>query len=432
MAKTKRKRKAYVPQKVKSELCGMTEYYRQMKEILKSIGCEQILDLMPEHDKRATFVARIHSPRLTGSDRGDLNMEQFKSIQEELNRFMQVVFIELGENGPEISPYQFYTYLVTLELLRGLYEQKREPKQLEFCRLLDEKINIPELERELWKKIYTTSTMVSMLTGIPPYELVNIFPERQTTVNSRRTTIVYRIHHRKQKVRQFELKHHSRPAVRLGFLQHDGTPLWTNINRSLLEDVPFDEQQMVPVYVQQHARDRLSQRLDVHFDGDIHINLIFSIWEPKVIRSGDRYLIEYYFEKIKLGYLVGRLVSGCLLIQTFLFLTNHRTPEGTKLEKLSGMCKIDMKYWNIDKLSTYYLTDINKDPKIKDLFEQAGCGALMGDMPFKECVIDGKCQAQLADKFASFLDRGIDDNFVWEDPEESIVNEELPPTQLVS
>ena len=70
------------------------------------------------------------------------------------------------------------------------------------------------------------------------------------------------------------------------------------------------------------------------------------------------------------------IVDNVLLIKTFLLLTNQATPEGEKLKELTGLSKIDMKYWNIDRLSTFQKTDMEENEELKQIFRNAGCSKL--------------------------------------------------------
>ena len=81
-------------------------------------------------------------------------------------------------------------------------------------------------------------------------------------------------------------------------------------------------------------------------------------------------------EKHANGYFIGQIVGNRVIIRTFLFLTHHNTPEGNELERLSGLSKQDISYWQIDRLSTFLNTNFDEQPMIYQLFKDAGLSHL--------------------------------------------------------
>lgn len=45
-------------------------------------------------------------------------------------------------------------------------------------------------------------------------------------------------------------------------------------------------------------------------------------------------LVTYYQFGVKVGYLVVEMMAGMAIVRTFLFLMNHGTPEGEKLQQI--------------------------------------------------------------------------------------------------
>ncbi|RZM28120.1 MAG: hypothetical protein EOO88_10190 [Pedobacter sp.] len=170
-----------------------------------------------------------------------------------------------------------------------------------------------------------------------------------------------------------------REVVRLGWVGPEMEWIWVKVKPSALGfdvgsfDIPLD------VYIQNHALDKLQERVDIT-PGIMHSIVFFIFNDPEInhVRYHDRTLVEYYVADQKVGYLHVELHGDKFLIHTFLFLTNNGTPEGIKLEKLAALEKEDKKHLEIDKLSTFNSYHIEKNEKLRKLFIEAGCESLLG------------------------------------------------------
>ncbi|MDR1678669.1 MAG: hypothetical protein LBR81_02720 [Prevotellaceae bacterium] len=134
----------------------------------------------------------------------------------------------------------------------------------------------------------------------------------------------------------------------------------------------------VPVYIQPHALKRIAERTGIPTPGLINFHIFQALMVPSIsIKEDGGMLIEFYIENLKVGYLLADLTDGMIIIRTFLFLTNNGTPEGKKLEELTGLQKDDKKYWGIDNLQALTHSDILENDEICSIFRQAGCEPLL-------------------------------------------------------
>ena len=162
-----------------------------------------------------------------------------------------------------------------------------------------------------------------------------------------------------------------RPAFRSGWLLPvvDKFIEWTSIKA---ETFPFKHKygnKSFDVYVQSHAFERLSERIDCTQLGILHLQLFLSLKTPKIIKGmNGSLLIEMRASEKKVGYLVGEIIEDKIIIKTFLFLTHYGTPEGDKLRNSTGLLKEDQIYLEMDKLSTFILTDLKDDQRLRKIF----------------------------------------------------------------
>lgn len=169
-----------------------------------------------------------------------------------------------------------------------------------------------------------------------------------------------------------------RTIYQVGWVTSDLSPIWAKTKPSLLGfktgslDIPLD------VYIQQHALDRLKERLDI-IPGIVHF-ITFLIFSEKNIphhKMKDYSLVEFRLSDLKAGYLLVRLVDAKLLVQSFLFLTNNDTPEGEKLKSLVALEKEDKIYLQIDTLPAFNAYHFEKNERLSKLFTAAGCASLL-------------------------------------------------------
>ncbi|MHA4895192.1 hypothetical protein ACXZ1K_10585 [Pedobacter sp. PWIIR3] len=137
-------------------------------------------------------------------------------------------------------------------------------------------------------------------------------------------------------------------------------------------DIPLD------IFVQKHALMRLKERINIT-PGVMHEILFLTFAEDKIIHvfKNGQSLVEYRISDEKAGYFLVKLHGNQLVIHTFLFLTNDRTPEGDKLKKLLAVEKTDKKYLEIDNLPAFNAYRIYENEALSKLFTEAGCGSLL-------------------------------------------------------
>ncbi|MGB3467773.1 MAG: hypothetical protein WBA74_20975 [Cyclobacteriaceae bacterium] len=136
--------------------------------------------------------------------------------------------------------------------------------------------------------------------------------------------------------------------------------------------------QRFPVYFQEHAYNRLCERINCVDRGMLVTYMLVSFASDKEqYYIGDTRLVAFNYRGLKLGYFVVKLVKDKFLVKTFLFITADGTPEGNRLRRYLGINKTDKKYLRLDKVSTFLQPVILRDPVLKKAFEKAGCYHLL-------------------------------------------------------
>lgn len=129
----------------------------------------------------------------------------------------------------------------------------------------------------------------------------------------------------------------------------------------------------LPVYVQDHALERLLERINIKVPGYLFDCLGRSLANP--INSGrdySSYLIDFNLYSYKIGYLVVSKFENFALVRTFKFITMTGTPEFNKITKILKTTRDDVSYLGLDTLDILVNSDLSKDAKLKEIFSKCG------------------------------------------------------------
>lgn len=183
----------------------------------------------------------------------------------------------------------------------------------------------------------------------------------------------------KPNIKILKLESHPRELVRVGWTNVEGIirplhikPKWIGFK----EDPKSND--YCKVYIQKHALLRLRERIGL-VPGLMHEAVYETLRkkEKTWYKRTDKRIVEYKILDKKVGYLVCSLDEGVIIIRSFLFLTNTGTPEGNKLSELTSLEPIDKKYLNIDTLLGLAGYNIAQEPRLAELFLNAGCQDLL-------------------------------------------------------
>ena len=196
-----------------------------------------------------------------------------------------------------------------------------------------------------------------------------------------------------------------RPAIQVCWAFKEQKFDFSKLKESEIDPHKPTSQLLLDVYIQSHAINRLLERIDCVEPGFLEFFIYNSLINPEIYHDKDgNILIAYYYYDVKIGYLLADIQKGLVVIRTFLFLTNNGTPEGEKLNGITGLNKLDHKYLNIDKLSSFMTSDIRSNQKVKDVFIEAGCGNLFEldkDSTYMTFYEDATSPAMILPKYLS-------------------------------
>jgi hypothetical protein len=134
------------------------------------------------------------------------------------------------------------------------------------------------------------------------------------------------------------------------------------------------ESREYPLYMQSHALEQLSRRVPFHDSLFLADSLSFPCFAKQ---SNDHFLVEYRYDKNRLGYFAGVRLGDQVLLKTFLFLTMQGTPESDLLYEKLRLTRRDIEFMELDQLSVFMDADVRGDAALERVFQECGCGHLL-------------------------------------------------------
>jgi hypothetical protein len=374
-----RKKKSTAKQNKQEGLHQRNEFYKKMKQMMALLGDAAAFDLLNDLDLLQLYCTRLHPYKIINPHDGQpkTNKRVLLMVNKSLSGLLHQKFIQLGEQQIQLSLYDFSVYAETLHLLWRTAPDVMQGRASEFQAcfpLFNERYE--DFREEAVGRILKCLAVVAWAYSDFTHSVIRFVREKTEKSDN---SVFYNNYVLEQKCPEtefLELDGHKRTIYRI----------CENINQEFIPMVitpgspgPEGVEQKSPlrVFIQKHALDRLKERLGNRFMYLCYYRVINTILEDSIpTDNNNSYLFPLIVDQLKLGYLKGVVVGDRLVILTFLFLTNNGTPEGKKLHRLIGLQKEDKKYLGIDKLSTFVLSDIQENEKLKALFCEAGCGDL--------------------------------------------------------
>jgi hypothetical protein len=355
------------------------EFLRKLYLIFKAYGYPHLYYKLPELEKELMYKTRNNSLKPVAAEGHEIPAVLLKGMKYVASEILKQRYLPIIPDGEKFTADDYFTvglsFRYFIEIIKDdLFSEAAELKRAfaAFPAHMD-KIH-PEACNYINEVNGYIGTLYSDLGSCLYWGKHELKPnlEGQTMLRNLleiRCCVPDKIH--------ITIDGNTRPVTRVGW----GVPYygmkWLSITPAALGfDIPFSELPL-DVYIQAHALQRITERLDTVPTSVAHLHLCMSLFSVKTQKDlNGKILIEYRVANIKVGYLRADIVEGVILIRTFLFLTHAGTPESEKLKELFGIQKADAKYFSLDKLSTFMAADINENEEVKNIFIKAGFGRL--------------------------------------------------------
>ena|GEM_PF-5563487 len=406
--KKKRKKKSGIqPQKVK-QAQHKNQFLKKLYHVLSLLGCGDLYHQISREEKESFYLLHFRSIRVEAHKNQNISHRLVKFFNWFVNHYIkrEINKIELYQDGPKISFYDYLNILYTFYVYDELIESERFDTIKEVRRRLREILDFKEILGQANKILDTVLIFGALYRSniMSAFYWFNL--DVRLLDDEDQSFIRLNLHREPVEVRSIKFNGIYRKVYKLAFPLGNAIKKLT-IDARTMKMHPENPDKVWDLYIQGHALQRLYERLDHEDSYEVQMDLLFSLRKPRVhIMDHKKRMIEYrIMDDKKVGYLVSEVVDDIVVIRTFLLLTNSHTPEGEKLKEILNTTKTDMKYWAIDRMSTFIASDINKNEALKSKFIEAGCGDLF-DINYSSRELMGQ-NIEQADAMVKYF--GLDD-----------------------
>jgi hypothetical protein len=358
----------------------LKQFVSEIKDLITKAAGPDIAGYIPQHEIEHLYTVRLHPVRIRVAPGESVDSEIVQFTNHLVTIFFKGWPVPIAIGALEqVSLYDFFSTVYTLMLYIQRLKEEDYTRALEVKKALAPLAAIisSPLHEEAFSKYNKLMITIALFCSDLNEHLYTIKLKPAYMARGISKAGVYSEIYRKPlpKVKVM-VDGQPRPAFHLGwYLAEPELRLkLISISSEVVYQAPG---KMLDVYIQSHALNRLAERLEGIELGILHFSVFDSLDNPKVCRSRKGVLLfEFDVFGDKLGYFLGEVTNGNVLLKTFLFLTHNGTPEADRLQVTLGLMKEDIMYLGIDKLSTFIMSDIASNERLKQLFIDAGCEVL--------------------------------------------------------
>jgi predicted house-cleaning noncanonical NTP pyrophosphatase (MazG superfamily) len=357
-------------------------FMQKLRNYCALMGNPASFDAIPEFIRDVIYDNRGTSCTIRVAKDAKITKRFVKILYNHINEQLKSDTLELlPDNYEEITLFDYYQILFPLERVLLSDQISFKGEEL-FSELRDIALrHHEEYNKQIVYIIYCACHAFCNLTKRCLYTFTYDPTDNSTASDARKRQLVT-IGTLPIDVRYVTLDNERRLVYQVGEVRHEYNKSYLEPAEILLSRLNIesaDENETAHVYVQQHAIDRITKRAYCSFPGTV-ASLIFTAFSDKhkILPNGkNQYLIECCYSGTKIGYFLASYIDRILVIRTFLLITHSGTPEGKKLEQLTGLQKRDKAYLALDDLRSLANSDIIDDPHLRNLFVEAGCESIL-------------------------------------------------------
>lgn len=378
MPKKRRKAKKQIKRKQDNSPCRNNtlrkKYLKVLEKVCEKMKCADAYKLLRKEEKIRAFGLRAYVDKLKVDKKENYTSNDLKFFENYVNDFFTKSFMCMKENELELTNFEILVAGQFLASFDSDYKERQEFLLNAFQPMVECVGDIDEFYRALLRRYALLSNAVNIFDrqvyNIKLEAKIKMYPTPQMNFQSSLESIAPRESY-------YEENGNKRAVFQLGYVNNGFEMQWTFVQTKYLKGIYKGNKAFLPVCIQRHAYHRILSRLKPICNMDLIWTVNYNLRNNlKIQIYKKRILIPFYYFESKWGYFVAIINKNRLIIKTFLFLTHHYTPEGEKLEELSGLSKEEVSYWKIGSLQNFIDVDMTGNQQIKELFEKAGLGHL--------------------------------------------------------
>ncbi|MUP39416.1 hypothetical protein GNY23_16470 [Labilibaculum sp. 44] len=352
-----------------NESAAVNVNFNRIKQVCQLLGCADALGIISQQEMKEIYRLRMHfmEPKLMAGHK--ISREKMRIYKHFCQLFCQQEKSVLVEGQKPVSVIA----MVAVERFIAWHSYVPETRSTEIKKALHVLFrHFAKIENPI-KDLYWNYNRILIVSN--PFT---------TTMHTFKTSYEYRkddvhgLYHTlkicsvEPRVSKVKINGIKRIVYQIGCQSVNDEPQWISISAARLSGLYKGDEEELPVCIQNHALIRYFSRIKPIGEdaAQSYIGISMRNKEPLIYRRN--VLFPIYYKDFKLGYFIAGPVCDKLVISTFLFVTQRGTPEGDKLEKLSGLSKEEITYWNIAKLEVFASSEMNPEQGIFTLFKECG------------------------------------------------------------
>ncbi|BAX82464.1 hypothetical protein [Labilibaculum antarcticum] len=364
-----KKRKKKTPALKYNERAAINVNFNRIKQVCEILGCADALRILTQQEIEEVYQLRMHfmQPKMMAGHK--ISREKMKIYSHFSQLFCKQEKSVLVEGQKPVSVIT----MVAVERFIAWHSYVPETRSIEIRTALHVLFgHFAKIEKPITDLYWNYNRILALSNPFTTtmHTFKTSYEYRKDDVHGLYHTLrIFSVEPRVSKVKINGIK---RIAYQIGCQSVNDEPHWISISAAKLSSLYKGDEAELPVFIQNHALIRYLSRIKpIKKDaGQSYIGISIRNKEPIIYRRNVLFPICY--KDFKVGYFIARIVGDKLVISTFLFVTQRGTPEGDKLEKLSGLSKEEITYWNIAKLDVFASSEMNPEQGIFTLFKECG------------------------------------------------------------
>jgi hypothetical protein len=394
------KKRKKVPTQKYNKNTAIKVNFNRIKQVCEILNCAEALSILSQQEIKEIYIFRMHYEQPKIKKGHKISREKMKFFKHFCQLFYNMEESVLIEGKKPVSVMS----IAAVDRLMEWHSCVPEPRATEIKNALHvlfkhfEKISQPltDLYLNYNKLLAVTNPFTKTM-----YTLTTAFEYRKYGVHGFYHTIT--ISSVAPRVSKVEINGNKRIIYQIASQSVNDETDWASISAAKLSNLYEGNKEELPIYIQSHALVRYISRVSPIDEtvGQCYIAMSIRNEEPFIYRRN--VLFPIYYQNFKLGYLIAKPVGDILVISTFLFVTQHGTPEGDKLEKLSGLSKEEITYWNIAKLEVFASKVVTPEEGIFTLFKECNLDYLFDAA---KCIKGNENHSYNWDAFTEYMKKG--------------------------
>ncbi len=398
------------------------QYNNELKRKIKAFAEEaNILDaynLIPPIQIEVCLAMGIKPVNLIDKNEEHIPVVLMRMFKQVVHKCLKRIPLDCGTGKNTISLYDFFAVgepLTYLLRTKGISFKNKEKAELAAKHYMDAiESGGQATDKAIDLAYYLTHNFFSPTFGFVLFKFG--FDQSHTKAIAPIATYYITLIEAEQK--KVNINGHRRTVYRLGCPSDCEKVEWASCEANQIADLSSFTGLKIDIYIQNHALNRLYERLDCIDKPLIYSMLMGSLmkFNTTTNRKG-QHLITLNIGDHTIGYMPYQYIEGIVVITTFLLKTSNNTPEGDRLQDLLGIDKLDKQYLGIDRLSTFVYSDLKDNDYTFSLFAQVNCDDLF-NLPIQG-VIKHEKEEGISDQFFKYLE--LDEAFVSSHSAESTI-----------